>query len=79
MTGSPEPRRPLLEAFRHGLRDLGYLEGKEIALEYRFNEGRDERLPDLAAELIRLKVDVILTSGIPPPFAAKKAADRILR
>jgi putative ABC transport system substrate-binding protein len=77
MSGSPEPRRPLTEAFREGLRDLGYLEGQNIAIEYRFSEGRDERLPDLAAELVQLKVDAIVTSGIPPALAAKKATKTI--
>jgi putative tryptophan/tyrosine transport system substrate-binding protein len=48
MSGSPEPRRTVLESFRQGLRDLGYVEGKNIVIEYRFSEGRDERLPDLA-------------------------------
>jgi len=77
MSGSPEPRRAVLEAFREGLRDLGYVEGKNIAIEYRYSEGRDERLPELAAELVRLKVDIIVTSGIPPPLAAKKATKTI--
>src|SRR5439155_9498887 len=49
------------EAFRQGLRDLGYVEGQSIALEYRFAEGKPERLPALAAELVRLKVDIIFT------------------
>ena len=52
-----------LEAFRQGLHDLGYMEGQSIALEYRFAEGRFERLPELAAELLRFKVDVILADG----------------
>jgi putative ABC transport system substrate-binding protein len=77
MSGSPEPRRAVLEAFRQGLQDLGYIEGKNIAIEYRFSEGRDERLPELAAELVQLKVDIIVTSGIPPPLAAKKATKTI--
>jgi putative ABC transport system substrate-binding protein len=46
-------------------------------MEYRFSEGRDERLPDLAAELVQLRVDIIVTSGIPPPLAAKKATKTI--
>jgi putative ABC transport system substrate-binding protein len=77
MSGSPEPRRAILDAFRQGLRDLGYIEGNNIVIEYRFSEGRDERLPDLAAELVQLKVDAIVTSGIPPPLAAKKATKTI--
>ena len=54
---------PALEAFRQGLRDRGYMEGQSIALEYRFAEGKFERLPGLAAELVRLKVDIILAEG----------------
>ena len=77
MSGSPEPRRAVLEAFRQGLRELGYVEGKNIAIEYRFSEGKDERLPELATELVQLKVDIIVTSGIPPPLAAKKATKTI--
>ena len=77
MSGAPEPRRAVLEAFRQGLRDLGYLEGQDFVIESRFDEGRYERLPNLAAELVQLKVDVIVTSGIPPPLAAKKATKTI--
>src|SRR5262249_11309111 len=51
------------EAFRQGLRELGYVEGKNIFIEWRFAEGKYDRLPALAAELLRLKVDVIVTSG----------------
>jgi putative ABC transport system substrate-binding protein len=47
---------PLAEAFRQGLRNLGYVEGQNIAIEYRYSEGKDSRLPDLAGELLRLKV-----------------------
>jgi putative tryptophan/tyrosine transport system substrate-binding protein len=66
-----------LEAFREGLRELGYVEGKTIAIEYRFAEGRAERLPALAAELVRLKVDVIVTGGPPAPEEAKQATSTI--
>ena len=52
-----------VEAFRQRLRELGYVEGKNIVIEYRYAEGKLERLPDLAAELVRLKVDVIVTTG----------------
>src|SRR3990170_6078556 len=61
------------EAFRQGLRELGYVEGKNIIIEYRYAEGKLDRLPDLAAELVRLKVDVIVTGG-PAILAAKKAS-----
>jgi len=62
-----------LDAFRAGLRDLGYVEGKNIVIEFRFAEGQYDRLPGLAAELIRLKVDVIVTHSAPGVLAAKQA------
>jgi ABC-type uncharacterized transport system substrate-binding protein len=67
----------LLEAFRQELSKLGWIEGKNITIEYRFAEQRSERLPELAAELVRLKVDLIVTSGGPTPIAAKKATNAI--
>jgi putative ABC transport system substrate-binding protein len=63
----------LLDAFRQELTKLGWIEGKNITIEYRFAEQRSERLPELAAELVRLKVDLIVTSGGPTPLAAKNA------
>jgi ABC-type uncharacterized transport system substrate-binding protein len=66
-----------LEAFRQRLRENGYVEGKNIVIEYRYAEGKLERLPDLAAELVRLKVDVIVTGGGPTSLAAKKASATI--
>jgi putative ABC transport system substrate-binding protein len=66
-----------LEAFRQGLRALGYVEGQNIIIDYRWAEGRYERLSDLAAELVRLKVDVILTHGTPGTQAAKRATTTI--
>jgi ABC-type uncharacterized transport system substrate-binding protein len=54
---------PLVEALRQGLRDLGYVEGRNVHIEYRWAEGKAARLPDLAAELVRLKVDVIVAGG----------------
>jgi putative tryptophan/tyrosine transport system substrate-binding protein len=68
---------PRAEAFRQGLRELGYVEGKNIAFEYRNAEGKLDRLPDLAAELVRMKVDVILTGGNSAIRAAKKATSTI--
>ena len=62
-----------IEAFRQGLRELGYVEGKNIVIEWRYAEGKFDRLPALAAELVRLKVDVIVTSGPLPTRAAKEA------
>jgi putative tryptophan/tyrosine transport system substrate-binding protein len=66
-----------LEAFRQGLRELGYFEGRNYIIEYRSADGRRERFPDLAAELVRLKVDVILTRGTPAVMAAKSATGTI--
>jgi putative ABC transport system substrate-binding protein len=67
----------LLEAFRQELRKLGWIEGKNITIEYRFAEQNNERLPELAAELVRLKVDLIVTSGGSTPRVAKKATSTI--
>jgi putative ABC transport system substrate-binding protein len=69
------PERP--EAFRAGLRDLGYQEGRNIVIEYRWAEGRYERLPALLAELVRLNVDVIVTHGTPGALAAKQVTNTI--
>jgi putative ABC transport system substrate-binding protein len=67
----------LLEVFRQELSKLGWIEGKNIAFEYRFAEQKLERLPELAAELVRLKVDLIVVPGIPPALGAKKATTTI--
>jgi putative ABC transport system substrate-binding protein len=64
---------PRTEAFRQGLRELGYAEGKSIVIEYRWAEGKFDRLPDLATELVRLKVDVIVTAGGTSTRAVKEA------
>jgi putative ABC transport system substrate-binding protein len=66
-----------VEAFRRRLRELGYVEGKNIVIEYRYAEGKLERLPDLVAELVQLKVDVIVPAGGPAILAAKKASATI--
>jgi putative ABC transport system substrate-binding protein len=68
---------PRDEAFRQGLRDLGYVEGTNIAIDYRFAEGQFDRLADLAAELVRLKVDVIVTVVTQASVAAKEATGTI--
>jgi putative ABC transport system substrate-binding protein len=67
----------LTEAFRQGLRDLGYVEGRNLVIEYRSAEGKLERLPALAAELVALKVDVIVAGGEPHALAAKQATRTI--
>jgi len=61
------------QAFRLGLRDLGWVEGKNISIEYRYAEGRSDRLPDLAADLVRLKVDIIVTGFTSDALVAQKA------
>ena len=67
----------LLEAFRQGLRERGWVEGQNIVIDYRFAEGRLDRLPDLAAELVRLKVDIIVATPTPSAAAAKNATGTI--
>jgi ABC-type uncharacterized transport system substrate-binding protein len=67
----------LLDAFRQGLRELGYVESRNIVIEYRSAEGRNDRLPELAAELVRLKVDVLVTTGPAAVRAAKQATSTI--
>ena len=66
-----------IDAFRRGLLDLGYKDGRNIEIVYRSSDGRDERFPDLASELVRLKVDLILTRGTPAALAAKSASRTI--
>src|SRR5262245_36373696 len=67
----------LWEAFRHELSKLGWAEGKNITIEYRFAEQKNERLPELAAELVRLEVDLIVVTGTTPALAAKGATSTI--
>ena len=66
------------DAFRQGLRDLGYIEGKNIVIEYRYADGKNDRLAKLAAELVQQKVDVIVTSGAPPVIRAAQQASRTI-
>jgi putative ABC transport system substrate-binding protein len=66
-----------LDALRQGLRDLGYAEGKDIVIEYRWAEGKYEHLPELAAELVRLDVRVIVTHGTPGSLAAKRTTTTV--
>src|SRR5712691_12479759 len=70
---SPIEPDPTLEAFRQGLRDLGYVEGQNLIIETRYAEGSLERLRDLAAELVQLKVDVIVAGGTAATRAAQHA------
>src|SRR5260370_11204930 len=65
------------DALRKGLRDLGYIDGRNLIIEYRSADGRAERFPDLASELVRLKVDLIVTRGTPAAEAAKNATETI--
>src|SRR5438309_4942583 len=74
---SPSDRPPLLDAFRQGLRELRWVEGQNIVIDYRYAEGRVDRLPDLAAELVRLKVDLIVSGGTQGVTAAKNATETI--
>ena len=70
---SPSVSPTRIEAFRQGLRELGYIDGKNIVIEHRFAEGKLDRLPGLAADLVRLKVDLIVTTGPTITRAAKEA------
>lgn len=72
-----EPPKSYIEIFRQDLKELGYVEGKNVAFEYRWAGGKADRLPGLAAELARLKVDIIVTEGTPPVLAARKATSAI--
>ena len=74
---SPSANAARIEAFRQGLRELGYVEGKNIVIEWRYAEGKLDRLPALAAELVRLKVDIIVTAGPTATRAAKEATSTI--
>ena len=76
-TNAPAAYPELVEAFRQGLRDLGYVEGQNIGIEYRWAEGRVERFADYAAELVGLKVDVIVATSSPLALAARNATKTI--
>jgi putative tryptophan/tyrosine transport system substrate-binding protein len=75
--GDPVSRVYRTEAFRQGLKELGYIEGKNIIIEYRFAEARSDRLPELARELVSLKVDIIFAQGGPATEAARSATQLI--
>ena len=76
-TVSRELNAANLDAFRQGLRELGYVEGRNLVIEYRSANGRSDRFPDLVAELVALKVDLIVTRGTPASLAAKRATQTI--
>ena len=75
--GSVEIDKSLLAAFQQGLRELGYLEGKNIVIEQRYAAGQSDKLPELVAEFVRVKADVIVVTGDPAAHAAKKATTAI--
>jgi putative ABC transport system substrate-binding protein len=75
--GSREGRAFMIEGFLQGLRERGYVEGQNIVIEYRFSDDRNDRLSGLAAELVNLKVELIVASGTPASFAAKQATSTI--
>src|SRR5713101_1736355 len=75
--GDPSRANQSVGDFQQGLRDLGYVDGQNLVIEYRYASGNAERLPELAAELVRLKVDVIVTSGDAAALAAKRATNVI--
>src|SRR5262245_25882494 len=70
--GGPESHRAWVDPFVQRLRELGWIEGRTIAIEYRWGAGRPERYAEIAAEFVRLKVDVILAGGTEPAIAAKQ-------
>lgn len=75
--GSRSANQHLLDAFRRGLRDLRYVEGKNIVIEDRWAEGRTERFPELIGDLLRLKVDMIVVASTPGTSAAKKSTNSV--
>jgi putative tryptophan/tyrosine transport system substrate-binding protein len=75
--GDPVSRTYRTEAFRQGLKELGYIEGKNIIIEYRFADARMDRLPELAQDLVRLNVDIIFAQGLPSTDAAKNATQMV--
>ncbi len=77
LTGNRAANPHLTEAFRQGLRDLGYVEGRNVVIEYRDAEGKYEQFPALATDLVALKVDVIVVTNTPAALAAKHATRTI--
>src|SRR5215472_3357352 len=77
VSGDPNTPGPFVEAFRQGLRDLGYIEGKNILVEYRYPEGNLKRIPSLVSELVQLNVDVLVVVALPAIRAAKQSTKTI--
>jgi len=77
ISGARSDSNSFAYAFRDGLRDLGYVEGKNIVVEYRYAEGKNDRFPSLVAELVQLKVDVLVVTALPAILAAKQATKTI--
>jgi putative ABC transport system substrate-binding protein len=77
LIGFPDRRAPDVAALREGLREHGWIEGKNIVIESRYEEGNPGRLDEIAAELVRLPVDVLVTAGVPPTLVLKKATHTI--
>ena len=77
VVGVPSLPGPNVEAFRRGLQDLGYVEGKHFLIDFRYAEGKPDRIPSLVAELVRLKVDVLMSGDDPTIRVAKQATKTI--
>src|ERR1700693_1787716 len=77
VSGTPASHGPWVDAFLQRLRELGCIEGRTVAIEYRWAEGRNERFAEISAEFVRLKVDVMVTTGTGPTVAAKQATSVI--
>lgn len=73
----PGPTRGMVEPFQRGMRELGYVEGQNLTIEFRWADGKPERLPELLAELLRLELDALVTTGNRPPILAKQASSKL--
>ncbi|MDM0109785.1 ABC transporter substrate-binding protein [Variovorax sp. J22R24] len=76
-TLGPGPTQGMVEPFTRGMRELGYVEGRNLVIEFRWADGKAERLPELLAELLRLEIAVLVTTGIGPPMVAKQATSTL--